>query len=689
MRTLGGVPGTGSYLNHRSRGRTAPARGPSPSISLLSGRSRRIIPLTVVALLAVCWCGAASAGLGDEKALAKQYAPVVRLVTQEQDCGPGEPYRPIDVDVLFGADTVSLRGPWNRTDLIAIGPTATQLGTKLYGYHLDFPGDALNPGCSYEQWERAITAGSKPTVYAHVATEAARPGKLALQYWLFYVFNDWNNPHEGDWEMIQLDFDAATAAEALHRRPVEVGYSQHEGAERASWGDSKLELVDGTHPVVHVAAGSHANFFGQALYLGSSASQGVGCDDTRAPAFDVRPVVETIPGDPGQAHARFPWIGFQGRWGELQRAFYNGPTGPNLKQQWTEPIQWSEGWRDRSYAVPVGGVLGTRTTDFFCGAVAGGSDVLRRLVHEPRPVLLVLAALIALVLLGLSRATWRPTAPLDPVRRRAWGQIIAASARMYRRRIPLFVGIGLLLVPITVIIALLQTIILKASNVAGISTEGQGGGLLVLILVGLGAALTLLGVGLVQVATARAVVEIAFDRPVSPLRAYRLAASSVRPLLAALVIAAVTVVLLAGSLFLIPIAVWLAVRWALIAPAIALEGLSGVEALRRSYRLVRQRWLKVGSLTILGAAVALVAGPLVGSLLILFTSAPLPMLDLVAGIIYAVSLPFVALTTAYVYFDTRVRDELTAPTGPDELPAEIDLGAGPATGRPAPSAGPI
>ena len=48
-------------------------------------------------------------------------------------------------------------------------------------------------------------------MYAHVATDPAHPGKLALQYWFFYVYNDWNNLHEGDWEMIQLDFDAATA----------------------------------------------------------------------------------------------------------------------------------------------------------------------------------------------------------------------------------------------------------------------------------------------------------------------------------------------------------------------------------------------------------------------------------------------------------------------------------------------
>src|SRR6185312_14695321 len=113
-----------------------------------------------------------------------------------------------------------------------------------------------------------------------------------------------------------------TPAEALKQAPTEVGYSQHEGAERAAWDDDKLERVDGTHPVVHPAAGSHANFYGEALYLGSSADQGVGCDDTRAPTLDIRPTVQTIPSDPAQARADFSWIAFEGRWGELQPAFF-------------------------------------------------------------------------------------------------------------------------------------------------------------------------------------------------------------------------------------------------------------------------------------------------------------------------------------------------------------------------------
>jgi hypothetical protein len=41
--------------------------------------------------------------------------------------------------------------------------------------------------------EPARPRSSKPTVYAHVATDPDHPGELALQYWLYYVFNDWNN----------------------------------------------------------------------------------------------------------------------------------------------------------------------------------------------------------------------------------------------------------------------------------------------------------------------------------------------------------------------------------------------------------------------------------------------------------------------------------------------------------------
>ena len=154
---------------------------------------------------------------------------------QAEDCGPGEPFVPTDVDTLLGNDTVALRGPWDTDDLVKIAPAAADLGKGLTGYHLDFPGSPLNPGCSYEEWADEQTAGSTPTTYARVVTEEGREG-LALQYWLYYPFNDFNNKHESDWEMIQVEFAASDAATALQQEPTRVGYSQHEGVELARRG---------------------------------------------------------------------------------------------------------------------------------------------------------------------------------------------------------------------------------------------------------------------------------------------------------------------------------------------------------------------------------------------------------------------------------------------------------------------
>jgi hypothetical protein len=636
-------------------------------------RSRAVVN-ALVAAFAFAVVPTSVAGLVDETALANRYAPVVRLVEQTEECGPGEPYIPTDVDVLFGEPTVALRGPWNPTDLVKIGPQAPDLVDR-YEYHLDFPGNPLEPGCDYERWARRLTQGSLPTVYAHVATEPSSPGRIALQYWFFYPFNDFNNLHEGDWEMIQLVFDAADARAALGTSPAEVGYSSHEGAEQSSWGDDKLEIVAGTHPVVYPAAGSHANKYTDALYLGSSAEQGVGCDDTRGPHSQIRPVVRTIPSDAAEARELFPWIAFEGRWGELERAFFNGPTGPNLKQQWTEPITWAEGWRERSYAVPTAGVFGTGATDFFCSAVATGSRGLVQLLRNPTLMLLVLAALVAVAIFGLTRTTWRPVAPLRLARRRSWGQILSAAARMYIRRAPLFLGIGLLLIPLAVVISILQALVLGGFGLVGVDATGESAGALALLVVVIGAVLTFLGLALVQAATACALVAIDEDRPIGPLRAYRIALGSLRRLLVAVAIGVGVWGALSATVVLLPVAIWLLLRWALLAQVVELEGRSGPGSLRRSSQLVRGRWLRVASLVGLGAAIAIAAGPLLGALLIFFTDAPLALLNVVAGVVYALAMPFVALTTSYVYLDARTRLELEPVEEPEELPAEIQLSA--------------
>ena len=305
--------------------------------------------------------------------------------------------------------------------------------------------------------------------------------------------------------------------------------------------------------------------------------------------------------------------------------------------------------------------------------MAFGSNALRRSVEHTFPALALLALLVILLVFALTRTAWRPTAPLRLAHRRAWGQILSASTRMYFKRFPLFIGLGVLAIPIAVVVTLLQAAVLHGSGILGVGPEAESGGLLVFGVFAIGTALTLFGLGLVQAATVLALVEIDEDRKVGPVHAYRLAFRQVRPLLRAVVIFAVAVSLLLTTVFLVPIAIWLAVRWALIVPVVELEPESVKRPLRRSARLVRHGWFKVGSLVVAGAALALLAGPFLGALLILVTSVPLAWLNVLSGIVYAVAMPFVALATAYVYFDMRIREELAEELSTDRLPAEIEL----------------
>ena len=84
--------------------------------------ARRLAVAALVAACAAALPAAAQADLADEEALAEKHAPVVRLVEQEEECGPGEPYIPTDVELLFDEPTVALRGPWSASDLVKIAP---------------------------------------------------------------------------------------------------------------------------------------------------------------------------------------------------------------------------------------------------------------------------------------------------------------------------------------------------------------------------------------------------------------------------------------------------------------------------------------------------------------------------------------------------------------------------------------
>ena len=90
-----------------------------------------------------------------------------------------------------------LRDPHGR--LVKRGPTSRDLWGLGPGYYLDFPGNPLNPGCGYERQFHNWNDGRPSSIYAHVATDPLDPGKLAVEYWFYYTFNDFTDKHESDW----------------------------------------------------------------------------------------------------------------------------------------------------------------------------------------------------------------------------------------------------------------------------------------------------------------------------------------------------------------------------------------------------------------------------------------------------------------------------------------------------------
>ena len=350
------------------------------------------------------WATGPAGDGGAERLLAERFAPYVVVRERILECVDGEPYLPVRVDAVLGRDDVVLRGPDGA--VVAAAPTSADLAGRGDGYYLDLPGDPLTDSCAYEQWFQGTSGADRPAVHAHVVSDPAHPGTLALQYWFFWVFNDWNDKHEGDWEMVQLVFQADDAAAALRSAPTTVAFAQHEGAEVVPWDDPRL-VREGDHLVVYPSQGSHASYTTQSTWFGKSAAAGFGCDDSTSPGTLLRPEVVLLPDRVAAAERpTLGWLEFGGRWGERAPSFNNGPTGPNLKQQWTAPITWQEA-KGRPDAVAVPPLAGS-AVDMFCSLTGTGSALFNDLLAAPWLVAGMLLALLMALLLLVRATSWRP-----------------------------------------------------------------------------------------------------------------------------------------------------------------------------------------------------------------------------------------------------------------------------------------
>ena len=600
-------------------------------------------PACTAAALVAVWPGPAAAQ-SPEQELADRYAPVVALKELEGDCGSrlvkGEPWRPTTVETVLGNPEVALRGPGAGSPVVATGPTAADLRGKGDGFFLDFPGDPLRPGCTYEEDGRRFADGEPSVAYAHVAIE---DGKLALEYWFYYYFNDFNNKHESDWEGIQLVFEAATADEALLQEPSAVGYAQHEGGEWADWGDDKLERV-GDHPVVYPAAGSHASYFSDRLWLGRAPSEGIGCDDATGPSRQVQLSAVVVPTEPAPDEGALGWLVYEGLWGQRESGPNSGPTGPNTKDRWARPVSWQEELRGGSVSVPVVQTFGSTASLAFCSGVGAAASLYVSYLSRPFVTVLLLVGALALVLALVFRTTWRPTRP-EPIRgERAGGQILLAAARIYARQPLRLLALG----------SIVLWLGAAATGLEWIIGEGVGG---VQLDISLNLPATILG----SVAIALFLRNLDSGRRLGCVRAYRLVLRRFWSLAGAAAIALLVQLAIALTIVGIPVAVYRLVRRLFVANEAVLHRRSARASQGASVELVRGNWWRTALLVGVLYLIAVSLGPAVGIALLFETGLPPLAIDAVGSLVYTLVFPYVAVAGALLYFDLVERRRAAGP----------------------------
>lgn len=606
--------------------------------------------LVLAAVLLACTAGPLLAAPDPAaRALAERYSPIVFLKAQTGPCDTsGEAFGPSPVNPLLGNPAIVLARGGNA---VRRAPTGADINGLDEDYSLDFPGNPLRPGCEYEQAAREWGMGvppRNPTTYVHMATQADRPGLLAMQYWFFYYFNDFVNVHEGDWELVQVLFRARTPAEALRTEPIGVAYSQHSNGERAEWGDPRIR-TEGDHLLVFTARGSHASFYGPGLWLARGPSEGLGCDETRGPhvRVPVRPVL--LPAvAPGPA-APFAWMGFDGRWGEPLPSPFGGITGPWATPRWTEPITWHESIRSSSTLIPEGGPQ--VVTNGFCATVEGGSRLLLVVGGNPLAGITLLLLVAIGVVFVARRTSWARVPFLPIVQARRAGEVVRSGFAFIRGAPPGMWAVGLVFVPVAIVAAGVQWLLLRIPFVNTVIERAMNPDAITV----LGAWLLAAPTGIIGFSAAIALVAEGLhlqEQEGSPPPWRRILRETGRrgwAITRTVAGSALIVIVLIETVIGIPWAFLRLVDVQLLVPITTLEGRQGPDARRRSRALTRGDRLPVAVVALAAGLIPVVVAPLLAMPLLLIPGLSLVVVNLVGAGIAAVVTPFAAGVVVMLY----------------------------------------
>ncbi len=274
-----------------------------------------------------------------------------------------------------------LRRAWQRgqrTGLEALRRTLAGVDPgDTCDWELDLPDvPSQNEARAWKTYGRLLLETEAPYEAVTYSRCVEGPSGRALQYWYLYLYNDFRNNHEADWESVVIELGEGGA-------PVQVGVSCHQRGYRRPWPSTPK---DGERPLVYVARGSHGGYFG---YRGEGYSPLELYNTTRlpalarfiSPAFRRRPTLrrwlDRPPADPRidtapEHHVgvrvepalrvvpevlpaddpAWWWLRYQGTWGSARNRLagtvgVDSPWGPRGQtERWHDPVAWLRSLRD-------------------------------------------------------------------------------------------------------------------------------------------------------------------------------------------------------------------------------------------------------------------------------------------------------------------------------------------------------
>jgi hypothetical protein len=594
--------------------------------------------------------------------LVRAYSPILMLRAQAD---PGDPCHnseeqynpPTRVEAVLGNPAVKLLHYVDGKDVVVVprAPTPADVAGLNADYYLDLPGDTLNPGCRYAKDFANLKAnGQAPAItYAHIATQPDHPG-LVVQYWFFYYFNQFNDVHEGDWEGMQIAFDADNAAQALADGPSEIALFQHGGGERASWDDTRVQKQD-THPIVYPAAGSHATFYDEAIYIQNGKNgSGVGCDNTSEPLTrsEPEPIVVPTHAPPG---AEFQWLSYLGHWGQREKGFNNGPQGPVTKSQWLEPFTWMDGIRQDSPTLPGGTLLGPAPATAFCGAIAEVSKFINLEAKNTFHAILLALGLLLLIAVPPFLTRWRPV-ELETLRHRwAIGQLLRGAAELYARHWRVLVPIGLSALIVIGAFEGGQYLFEKLHGSQDVTVRISPPGFDLQFNGSFAGLEHPLGATIVSGAAVAFLRLREEGERATLFSSYRAMYERLWRVVGGQLYAQLLLALMVITVIGIPFAAYFYVAWQFIQQEILFENRSIRDAMSRSHEIVRGHWLRTIAIAGILLLLSVVTGPFLGFILIFLNWSPW-LVNAVGSLVFALLMPYVALGRTLLYFDLGVRE---------------------------------